>query len=422
MEPDQGEGVKVNWKKNEKLKPQLLLDQLRSITTINEEGLVSYTAFEKHELDSVLLTMLQFDEEFSYSTTRKIYQEAHACFAKGDVFTKEEFLKQLNAAVVRHGKKKESTYIMITSISLAKGFPVRAVSTTRSVIKSCPKGLQRKFSSRLKHKWTNELPPLPVGYCPVTVTLKAKDKMDAFDAAIYELDYVRGVFSLFVNPLSEFNLWAPKKGSLNRIVLGGLHSLHHEDGSVVDEKLFWYERNYRVVKPTVIKSSEDVARLSKVIFKKVGFHKSHSAIKAAIVRYVRAFDEHDKNVVILKLWAALESIVSPSENNADSIVRRCSFMFDDRPYHTQVLEHLREYRNRNVHTGQEVENLDYHCFQLQMFFKEAVLFYVSNYKVFPTLAAANKFLDLPSDHGELLHLKMSVNKALRYQRYYDKGE
>lgn len=94
-------------------------------------------------------------------------------------------------------------------------------------------------------------------------------------------------------------------------------------------------------------------------------------------------------------------------------------MFAERPYYAQVLEHLREYRNRNVHVGHEIEDLDYHCYQLQMFFKEAVFFYLSNYKIFPSLILANRFLDLPSGYEELMHLKMSVGKALRYQRYFD---
>lgn len=422
MEPDQGVNMKVKWKKNDRLKPQVLIDKLREITTVSNEGQVSYSAFEKHEIDSVMLTMLDFDGDYSYSTTRSIFMEAQASFAKGSVFTKDSFLQELNAAVIRRGRKREDTYVMATSISLRDGFPIKAILTNKAVIKCYPTGLPKKFNTRDKLKWTSDLEPLPKGYSSITVTLKSKDKMDAFHSAIYELDYVRGVFSLLTNPVSEFNFGKPKIGSLNRILLGGLHSLHQENGTLVDENLFWYERNYTVIKPTVAKSREAMAKVSRTIFKKVGVHGNSSIIKSAIVRYVRAFDEHDKNIVILKLWAALESMVSPSENNAEAIVRRCSFMFSDRPYHAQILEHLREYRNRNVHTGHEVENLDYHCFQLQMFFKEAVLFYISNYNVYPTLADANRFLDLPSGFDDLMYLKKSVAKALRYQRHYDKDD
>ncbi len=411
--------MKVRWKKNDRLKPQVLIDKLREITTVSGDGRVGYSAFEKHEVDSVILTMLDFDGNYSHSTIRKIFYEAQGTFAKGEVFTKDSFLQELNAAFVRHGRQKEKIYVMVTSISLLGGFPIKLISSGNAIIKTHSSGLPKKFSTRGKHKWNNELEASPKSYCSITVTLKSKDRMDAFHAAIHELDYVRGVFSLLTNPVSEFNFGTPKIGSLNRIILGGLHSLHHNDGELVDENLYWHERNYRVIKPTNIKSRDAMAKIARTIFRKVGLHGSASVIKSAIVRYVRAFDEHDKNIVILKLWAALESMVSPFENNAESIVRRCSFMFADRPYYAQILEHLREYRNRNVHTGQEIDILDYHCYQLQVFFKEAVLFYISNYKIFPTLAIANKFLDLPSGFDELMHLKRSVNKALRYQRHYD---
>ena len=412
--------MKVTWKKNDKLKPQVLIEKLKEITIVNSDGTVSYSAFEKQEIDSVILTMLQFSGDFSYATTKRLYLEAQAVCAKAKMFTKESFLSELNEAVVRHGKKREEVFTMVTSISLAGGFPVKSIAVGKAVVRSYPKGLPQKYRTRNQHLWNSELEAMPASYCPVTVRLKSKDKMDAFHSAIYELDYVRAVHALYVNPEAQYNFGIQKRGPLNKIMFGGLHSLHRDDGALVDKNLHWYERNYQVKKVATLKNPHAIAKIAKTIIEKISLHKNGSVIKAAFVRYVRAFDEDDKNVVIQKLWAALESIVSPNENNAESIVRRCSFMFDERPYYAQILEHLREYRNRNVHSGHEIDDLDYHCFQLQMFFKEAVSFYVGNYKVLPTLAVANKFLDLPSGFDELKHLQMCVEKALRYQRHYER--
>lgn len=419
MGPHWNNNMKVKWKKNDKLKPQVLIDKLKEITMVDADGKVSYSAFEKQEIDSVILTMLQFDSDFSYSTTKRLYLEAQTICAKAQAFTKEAFMTELNAAVVRYGKKREEAYTMVTSISLSGGFPTKSIAFGNTIIRSYPKGLPKKYSSRSQHTWTNELEALPASYCPVTISLKSKDKMDAFHSAIYELDYARAVHGLYVNPVAQFNFGIQNSGPLNKIMLGGLHSLHLHTGALADRNLYWYERNYKIKKAAVVKNPAALAKIARTIMSKVALHQNGSTIKAAFVRYVRAFDEHDKNVVIQKLWAALESMVSPFENNAESIVRRCSFMFAERDYYAQILEHLREYRNRNVHTGHEVEDLDYHCFQLQVFFKEAISFYVGNYKVFPTLAIANKFLDLPSGLEELKHLQMCVDKALRYQRHYE---
>lgn len=411
--------MKVKWKKNDRLKPQVLMDKLKGIATVNVDGQVSYSAFEKQEIDSVILTMLEFDEEFSSSTIQKTYLEAQAECVKNQSFSKDCFLSALNSAVVRHIARPEKSYVMVTSISIDGGFPIKRFDTSKSTIRCYPKGLPKKYSGRLSHAWDHDSEALPSHYCPVTVTVKSKDKMDAFRLALYELDFFRGIHSLLINPHAEMNFGRVSQSSLNRVMLGGLHSLHDLDGKIVDESLYWYERPYEVLKFRPLKKREAIAKASRSLVKKLSLHSEGYKIKAAIVRYVRAYDETDRNIVIQKLWATLESLVSPSENNTALIVRRCSFMFDEREYHAQILEHLKEYRNRYVHTGYEVDNLDYHCYQLQMFFRQAVLFYLGNYKIFSTLSKANAFLDLPSGFDELMHLKRSVIKALKYQGHYD---
>lgn len=256
---------------------------------------------------------------------------------------------------------------------------------------------------------------MPKGYCAVTTTVKAKDPMDAFGVALYELDFVRGIHCLLFNPESEFVFGSSAKQPLNKIMLGGMHSLHHESGKLVNKDTFWYERSYSI-RPVLKTKNRDVAKKNyKYIADRVACFGDGRLLKDAIVRYVRAFDEVDRNVIIQKLWGALESIMSPGENNADAIVRRSSFMFADRSYYSQVLEHLREYRNRNVHQGHESENLDYHCFQLQMFFRQAIFFYLANANYFDNLRDANRFLDLPNSIVELEKLKRAVEKAIVYQ-------
>ena len=131
-------------------------------------------------------------------------------------------------------------------------------------------------------------------------------------------------------------------------------------------------------------------------------------------KYARAFDEPDSNTAFVKLWSALESLVTPGVADYDKMVKRCSFLYADGEYHKQVLEHLREYRNRSVHSGIEGEDARTNCFLLQEYFRTAIHFYLGNYTYFSDLNNANEFLDLPSDQ-EILAGKMKIlRKAMKF--------
>ncbi|WP_122499930.1 hypothetical protein [Pseudomonas viridiflava] len=407
--------MKVKWQSNKKLKPQLLMDKLKGITSFDSKGIPSYSAFEKHEIDSVILTMLEFDRSYSGSTIRRLYSEAiHRC-AIARTFNKDALLDNINASIKKFESKRESKYVMLTSISLQGGFAVSRVETKKATLRCWPNGMPKKYSSRYKHEWKQVGEPMPLVYCPVTVTVKAKDPMDAFVLAMFELDFVRGIHSLLVNPESELSFGEAAKLPLNKVMLGGMHSLHLESGALVDAEIYWYESNYKVRPVLRLKNKPVTVKNLKYVLNRIELFKDGRVLRDSIVRYVRAFDEVDRNVTIQKLWAALESILSAGENNADAIVRRSSFMFEDRSYYAQVLEHLREYRNRNVHQGYEAENLDYHCFQLQLFFRQAIFFYLKNANYFDGLADANKFLDLPNSVADLEKLRRAVEKAIVYQ-------
>jgi len=113
-------------------------------------------------------------------------------------------------------------------------------------------------------------------------------------------------------------------------------------------------------------------------FKRLDECKYKKVLNDALLRYVRALDEKDHNSAFIRLWGALESIAAPSESNYESITRRCAFLFKEAEYHKQVLEHLREYRNKSIHAGDQSERAKTFCFQLQYYFRELILFQIGN--------------------------------------------
>jgi hypothetical protein len=107
-------------------------------------------------------------------------------------------------------------------------------------------------------------------------------------------------------------------------------------------------------------------------------------------------------------------LAAPSEQNYDRVTKRASFLFRDRAYHEQVLEHLRDYRNRNVHASEGDERSITACFQLQRYFKYLVQFHLKSFGSFQTLEEANSFLDLPSEIGALKAKEKQIKKAIKF--------
>lgn len=171
------------------------------------------------------------------------------------------------------------------------------------MIESCPNGLPSEFSSREVHggRWKKASPPLPASYCPILVKFSAKNAMDGVEKALYELDFVRGIFSLDNN--SELNCslgGSVSRLPINKITLGGMHSLHNVDGSIYDKNIFWYEADYEERKVHVI-PPERLAR-SREFYDFVSAalkdHRNRHVLKDSIVRYVRAYDLSDRNSTV----------------------------------------------------------------------------------------------------------------------------
>ncbi|MCV3265220.1 hypothetical protein OGZ01_32380 [Vibrio harveyi] len=114
---------------------------------------------------------------------------------------------------------------------------------------------------------------------------------------------------------------------------------------------------------------------------------------------------------------ALECVAAPSESNCDSVTRRCAFLFEEHEYHKQILEHVREYRNRNVHAGEESKAAKNHGFQIQRYFKQLWLFHIHNVGNFDEILDANRFLDLPTSKVSLLDNQKIIKKALKFRGY-----
>ncbi|MDD9178036.1 MULTISPECIES: hypothetical protein [Aliivibrio] len=408
--------MKATWKKNKNLKPKVIFEKIDNLKTV-VDGKVTFTGFEHRGAKVALETMIDFPSICNDLDKELILTKAFWEAAKSTPIEQNNFIDLINKNIKEALEKRDETYFLLTSLSVEE-IGIRSLELNNCVIRFYKSSFPRKFKGRKEliesKKKCKESES--IGYTKVVVELKAKSEYMAAKKALRALDLLRSMFNLFSNSKSEFlgNEWQP----INKIRSGEFHTIHNEIGEIFPD-VFWFDPSYSSAMPYYCDQISITVKNVKFIINHLNkLNKQYkSIIIDGLLRYVRAFDEKDQNVAVMRAWSALESIAAPNESNCDSVTRRCAFLFHEHEYHKQILEHLREYRNRNVHSGEESNKAKDHGFQIQFYFKELVLFHMRNVGYFNDIFEANKFLDLSTDEVTLTYNKKIVERALKFRGY-----
>ncbi len=132
--------------------------------------------------------------------------------------------------------------------------------------------------------------------------------------------------------------------------------------------------------------------------------------------YVKALDQRDFNSTFLSLWSLLERLTNTLLDNYKVTVRRAVFLFKDREFHRQILNHLRSYRNRAVHAGEKTDEIEAPVFQLKFYVEQLIFFHIYNTLGFLSMREAAEFLDLPPDASVLKGKIKLFQKAVRFHK------
>lgn len=404
------------WKKNKSLKPKVILEKIDSLKKV-VDGNVTFSSFEYHDAKAALESMIDFPNAAKDLDKGLLVSKAIWDVVKAPITEEKAFIKQINQNIRDELTTRENPYFVLTSMSVAN-------IGTRSVrLDDC---LFRFYQSKFPTKFNNRKPQMlsrsnieetdSLGYTKVVIELSAKSEQLAVRKGLRVLDQLRAMYCLFLNNSNESigNQWEP----INRVRLGEYHTVHREDGTIYSD-MHWCDPTYKYARPA---SSGDIS----IIVKNIKYlisrlerldRKYKDTLVESLLRYVRAFDEQNQNTAVMRAWGALECVAAPNESNCDSVTKRCSFLFDEHEYHKQILEHVREYRNRNVHAGEESKAAKSHGFQIQRYFKQLLLFHIHNAGNFDEIQDANRFLDLPTSKVTLLDNQKIIKKALKFRGY-----
>lgn len=397
----------IKWKKSNALNPEIVLKKLAALRDDSPDKKSFVVSNELELALSALENMIDFPAIFIEKD--HLILEA---IRTTESLTKDTIIDKINELIYQQEKIKEKTFHILSSLSLAKG-QSKTITVNNVKIEILEKSFPENFlvsRKKLLDRSGFDESSTSEDYSKIMLTVKSKSIGNAFERAFNALDLQRSIWCIFSNSLLEL---IPHEGTpVNAVRLGEFHTIHSVDGSIAYDSCF-YEPNFLKAKP--IEFKKDLANNSQEFFDRLKNSAYSNKLEDALLRYVRALDEKDQNNAIIKLWGALESLASPSGSNGDLITRRCAFLFKESEFHKQILEHLREYRNKSVHAGQYNHKAKKYCFQLQYYFVHLIRFHLSTTDHFKTLDQANEFLDFSPNENELLRKKELTELAISYR-------
>ncbi|GAB4182149.1 MAG: hypothetical protein Tsb002_03010 [Wenzhouxiangellaceae bacterium] len=414
--------MKIKWKKKKEFKPSLLLERLLSISKPKPDRSIEYTSFEIDEITASIHAMINFDNDIVQAIREKTINTAiRESIFQGST-DPQQFIDAANKELRKLLSKREERYTLLTTISMSGERLFKTLDFLDCKIRFTKKNYPKKYKSRLvqeRQYSSNSTPiPTPRRYQKVLVSTMEKHPHSAAHRCLKSLDTYRAICCLFINPSMQYFFNGPPR-PLNTIILGGLHTLHKQNGKLADENCYWYEphSNANACNNTYSQNIPTTRKNIKWLIQNINSSKYSNRIIGALLRYARAFDEVDTNTIVVKMWGALETLAKEENEKYDTLIHRCAFLTSNPEIHQQRLECIREFRNSNVHIGENSDESRIYCYQIQFYLRQLVLFHAKNCGFFADFKEANSFLDLPYDQNNLRLQKKLIDKALFFRGY-----
>lgn len=414
----------VKWKRKKKLSPKIILEELEKAKLENTENskpnVLSYNGdsfdgFGPSAAFTALRICLDYPDRIGDAKMLSFIRKAAANAGLKGSINEATFLENLVSIIAKELTRRNNKFHLLTSINIS-GFPYRNRGINGAKIRFFEDEFPKKYIDRVlileKMDAGSRKNSEPSSYKKVIITV---DDVDEYSAAVKCLDIIdlqRSIFCILKNPSWAWRSddWSP----INTIRLGNCHSIHLSNGRLASIN-HWYEPNFSLATNSIDLGSKTIIQNNDWVLSRLSKCKYSDKLKKAMLQYVRALDERDQNVALIKLWSALETLCGVEYGKSDSIVKRCSFLFQNSELHKQMLEYLRDTRNRSVHSGDPSSNALDNCYQLTTYFKALLKFHLNRVDSFSSITEANRFLDLPTDPVLLGNTLEIFQNAIKYR-------
>jgi len=402
---------------NNKYNSEVLAAHLESLKQVDASGTFKgFRGFQSHDYFTVLESSIGFEPEIPESENSVIVNKAVEAAARKGQLTAKAILGEVAREENAYLSKPKQNYVLATNISIhyfeeLKRATVNGCPLTFS--RYLPKGFNRKpimpYWKRLK------IVDNPTTYTYVRISVKARDEHAAFTTAIDALDLLRGIWNLYFNRSMGMRFSMGRTQLINKVTLGPLHTLHWPNGNLATTDTIWYEPEYMGANDQHISGQwESLHKFEQSVRKRLAKHLYKSEVEDVIRRYTRALDHRDMHVAFVELWSVLEKLTSTLKAQYDVTIKRTVFRYNDRDLHKQVLQHLRDFRNENVHAGHRTSRIETLIFQLKRYVEGLLMFHIGNTLKFNSIEEASRFLDLDADVSVLKEKIKAMNRAIKF--------
>lgn len=391
----------ATWKKG--FNPDVILEKLKAIRTLDGQSLM-FSGLEYNEYIHVLKSMIDVGKGISPDIANELIVKGFHEAAKNPVLSQKDVITAVAKAVREHLGKPNTPYWLLTTtnISTKTDLPgYRVNGCTINFYKNLPKKYSKARHAALSElsSWLTDRDEILSHY--VVAQISEKSAHEAVERMLDAIDLLRGIWNLHTNKSMVISFGGRKK-PINQITLGALHTLHDKSGAKACDT-FWYEPDFfkNHAKVDFSKNGYKTLDFTNNVRKALKRNNYAKEIQQEIIRYTRALDSQDYNAVFIKLWAVLESLTHTLKDSYDKTIRRAAFLHVDPEYHRQVLEHLRQYRNRSIHQGAGENYIDTHVYQLKSYVERLLLFHIRNRFRFESIEDATRLMDLRPDEAAL---------------------
>ena len=403
----------ADWKKG--YDPDNLAKRLDESKKTQKDGKVSFEGFGFTEYTVVLDSMVSLDNSITRYEKTRIVRQAAFSVAKNKKITASDLLKEIGKLEKEYLSQAPQRYLLISTLSINKFIKLKRVKINDCIIKfhaNLPKKIIQEIDQKIKkfasYSFIGEYPK---DYIFVKTFATGKSYSQAANKAIESLDVIRGIWNLFYNR-GQFRVSSGKKDPVNNIVFGPVHTIHFPNGKLATES-WLYETGYLgpLKSFDMKKNLSNLYKFEAHARKLLNKNNIRSFVELALRKYTQALDLRDWESSYLRLWGLLEFLTNTNENESHKdTVKRTSFFFQEREYAQQVLNHLRDHRNKAVHTGESNESIETLMYQLKNFVEVVLEFQIFNRFKFSNRKEFTQFMTLPTDPHELENrIKMLTN-------------
>ena len=309
----------AEWTKESRgeVDPNLLLKKLQSLVTLNPDG--SYTwHFEQRDIELALHSLIKYSKVLSEHDQIGLVKKAISEVIHKCLFNQKDFLEIVTIYEKEFSKLDRREFVVITSANITFNGS-RIIRKFKDSLINIRKIIPNKMRAVYLEKWEESKHSIraefPKKYASILIKVYAKTEFEAFDKAIYNLNYIRSIWNLYYNHcrIRRMTLGSKSSGRINKINNGPLFTIHQSDGSIAGNT-WLIEDTYRGVEELINLSREkNIFQFERIIKSKIERSSYKEKLVKILTNYNEALDIHETSASFIRLWQVFEELTDASK-------------------------------------------------------------------------------------------------------------